>query len=106
MKVSDEVPHLSTHVWTPKGDLSYYDKSLRMKIESKAHKRQVLKEFGMKEGGLIRNTDKRWDSQTRNATKPSWETKRASKQRKAYIQSQGGVNGLLDRIQQGKGDFL
>lgn len=98
VQVSDAVPHLASHVWTPKGDRPYYDKSLRMRIESKAHKRHVLKEAGMKEGGLIRNPDKRWDGPTKNSAKLSWKKKREAIRRQDWIRSHGGVDGVLNRL--------
>lgn len=100
VKVSEDVPHLASSVWMPKGDIKYFDKSARRWFESKSDKRQWLEANGMKEGGMIRNPDKRWDGPVKNATKykPTGEQQRLKKARAAYIQSQGGVNGLLDKF--------
>jgi hypothetical protein len=78
-----------------------------MTFESKEHKRTWLKENKMREGGVITNTDKRWEGPVKNAHKynPTGEQKRLSVARKSYIQSQGGVNGLLDKFEkQGEGN--
>jgi hypothetical protein len=101
VKTSEAIPVIANHVFVPKGDLPHYDPSLRMRIESRAHKRQVLKESGLKEGGIIRNPDKRWDGPTKNSSKPTLEQKSEWARRQAWIQSQGGVNGLLHRVQRG-----
>ena len=92
------VPPLARPVYAPKGDLPHYDRSARCKFESKAEKRAWLKRWGLREGGLITNPDKRWEGTTRNSAQRSWESKRDSAKRRTYIQSQGGVNGLLDKI--------
>ncbi len=104
MKLSDDVPHLASHVWTPKGDVPYYDKSLRMRIESKAHKRIVLKESGHKEGGIIRNPDKRWDGHVRNASKPTYAQRLASQKRHEWVSSQGGYEGIRRRIEKARSE--
>jgi hypothetical protein len=107
VKVSEEIPCVShREAWMPKGGYRYYDKSAHRWFDSKTEKRQWLKTHGMREGGIITNTDKRWEGVARNATKPSWVARHAHQQRQAALQAQGGTQGLLDRIQQGKGRFL
>ena len=107
VKVSDEVPCV-THrdAWMPKGDVPYYDKSAQQKFESRAHKRRWLKRYGMKEGGVITSTDKRWEGPTRNATKPTFAQKKARQEAQARLAAQGGTAGLLQRVQSGQGNFL
>lgn len=107
VKVSDEVPCV-THrdAWMPKGDLKYYDKSARRWFESRSEKRRWLKQHGMKEGGLIKSTDKRWEGPTRNATKPTFAQKQARQEAQARLAAQGGTAGLLQRVQSGQGNFL
>ena len=106
VKVDEEIPTLARPVYVPKGDLPNYVPSARRQFESKAEKRQWLKANHLREGGIITNSDKRWNGPTRNATKPSWDAQKAQAQRHTYIQSQGGTQGLLDRIQQGKGHYV
>ena len=103
VKCGDEIPTLADHVWTPKGDVPYYDKGLRMKIESKAHKRLVMKEAGLKEGGVITNPDKRWDGHTKNSAKykPTAAQRAERQKRHDWIRSQGGAEGLLKQQEHG-----
>ena len=110
VRVSNAVPHLQPHVWTPKGDLPYYDKSAHVRFESKAHKRTWLAKHGMQEAGIIRKKD--WSPMTgaRNARKPSLETRRAQAISEAWVQQQGGTMGLLNKIERarhtGKGNYV
>ena len=105
-KVSDSVPTLARPVYFNKGSVPRYDPSAQTTFESKEQKRQWLKSNGMREGGIITGT-KRWDGPVKNAHKynPTGEQRRLSIARKSYIQSQGGVNGLLDKFEkQGEGN--
>ena len=43
--------HDKRDAWMPKGDVPYYDKMMRMRFESRVHKRQVLRRCGMREAG-------------------------------------------------------
>lgn len=99
--ISDATPNLAASVWMPRGDIKYYDKSARRWFESKADKREWLQRNGLKEGGIIRNPDKRWDGPTRNASKPTAEQRRQRQLSRQWVQSQGGASGLLSKLQQG-----
>jgi hypothetical protein len=101
VKVSPEgyVPNLASSVYVPKGDVPHYDPSARVRFDSKAQKRQWMKRWGLKEGGLIRNTDQRLDfSQVRNAKQPSVTAQAQRARNAAWVRSQGGTEGLLQRL--------
>lgn len=110
VKVSDAIPPLKLGVWTPKGDLPYYDKSCRMRFESKAHKRAWLSTHGMSEAGIIRKKDWRPMHGAKNPQKPSWQARQRKEQANAWVAQQGGTSGLLEKIEQarrtGKGHYV
>jgi hypothetical protein len=105
VKISEAMPRLAASVFVPRGDVPHYDKGAMRHFESKAEKRQWMSQHGLKEGGIV-TPGKRWEGHARNRGKISVQAKAAAQQRQAYIASQGGTQGLLDRIQQGKGTFL
>lgn len=43
--------HDGRDAWMPKGDVPYYDPVMRMRFESRTHKRQVLRRCQMREAG-------------------------------------------------------
>ncbi|HAM40604.1 MAG TPA: hypothetical protein DCP69_04520 [Candidatus Omnitrophica bacterium] len=104
-KVSDSIPTLARPVYFNKGGVPSYDPSAKRTFQSKLEKRSWLKKYGLREGGIV-VPGKRWDGPTHKATKLSWEKKQAHRQRQAFIQARGGVNGLLDRIQRKEGIYV
>ena len=105
VKVSEAVPRIAPSCYVPKVDIPHYDRSAMRHFESKAEKRVWMKQYGLKEGGVVKpngRIDGHWKS--RPVASPA--AKRAHRERQAKIQAQGGVNGLLDRIQQGRGHFV
>jgi len=99
VQVSREIPRIASSVWMPKGDRPHYDPSARCRFESKADKRAWMSRYGLKEGGLITNPDKRWDGPTKNARKISWQRQQERARFTDWVKTQGGVTGLLDRAQ-------
>ena len=98
VKTSEAIPTLESGVYFNKGNVPQYDPSARVCFESKTHKRQWMNQWGMKEGGIITNPDQRWDGPSKNRVKPSWHQQHAKARAKAWVVSQGGTAGLLDRL--------
>jgi hypothetical protein len=99
VKTSDAIPNLASSVYFNKGGVKRYDPSARETFESKSHKRQWMKENGLKEMGIIKSTDKRWEGHTRNALKPTFQVRESRRIAKEFVVSQGGTKSLLDRLQ-------
>jgi len=98
-KVSETIPTLERPVYMPKGDLPHYDPSAKRRFESKAEKRAWLKQYGLREGGIV-TPGKRWDGPTRNSRKLSWERKQEKRKSQERIRAMGGVSALLNQLQQ------
>ena len=96
-KISDAIPTLAMDVYFNRGGVSRYDPSARCTFQSKSDKRLWLKRWGLKEGGIIRNPDKRWEGSTRNASRPSLAQRQERARQRAWMASRGGVQGLLAR---------
>jgi hypothetical protein len=86
--------------WMPKGDVPYFDPVMRQRFDSRSQKRAYLKRHGMRECGELINPSQHLEG--RNKSKPRPQTEAIQR----HIQSSGGTNGLLDRIQRGQGQFL
>ena len=98
VKTSEEIPTLAEGVYFNNGNVPHYDPSARVRFESKTHKRMWLQRYGMKEGGIVK-PGRRWDDRSKNRSKPTGEQQQAKAKAKAWVVSQGGTNGLLDRLQ-------
>ena len=86
--------------WMPRGGGSYFDKAARRTFESRKEKRQWLKVNGMRECGELMNPEKHILG--REKSKPSPHKEAIQR----YLHSQGGTAGLLQRIQEQRGNFL
>lgn len=86
--------------WMPRTGYGYYDKSVRQYFDTKRQKRAWLKANGMRECGELFRPNKYIPG--REKTKPD----PMKAKRDAYIQSCGGVEGLLQRVRERRGNFL
>ena len=85
--------------WMPKNG-SYFDPVMRQTFESRTQKRAYMKRNGMRECGELINPEKQIGGRDKTKPNPKREAIRQ------YIDSQGGTEGLLKRIQEGRGHFL
>ena len=98
VKVSSDVPRLAPSCFVPKGDVKHYDRSALRTFYSKAEKRVWMKQWGLKEGGIVQ-PGKRWEGVSKNTRKPTAAQRQERTQMKAWVASQGGTQGLLKRVQ-------
>lgn len=89
-------------VYWPKslGTSDHYDPSLRMTFSSKQQMRQYMAQHKLRDAGERINPEKHIQGRERSKGNPK------AAAIAAYLQSQGGTQGLLKRIREGKGHFV
>ena len=80
--------------WMPDGDRPYYDPMMQCTFQSRSHKRRVLTKLGMREAGELVNPSHPIQGRPKSQPNPLRERTRA------WVASQGGVEGLLRQAQQ------
>lgn len=90
-------------VYWPKslGGRDYYDPSLRRTFRSKQEMRAYMAQHKLRDAGERVNPEKHINGRQRASSNP--QTRQAIQ---AHIQQSGGVDGLLHRIQTGRGRFV
>ena len=89
-------------VYWPKslGTRDYYDPSLKRSFSSKSEMRAYLRANKLRDAGERINPSKHIEGRLKHDPSPKAEAIQR------YVQSHGGTEGLLRRIQQGKGNFI
>lgn len=82
------------------GTRDYHDPSLRQTFGSKQAMRRYMAQHKLRDAGERVNPEKHVQGREKSKPQPHQHAIQA------YIQSQGGAQGLLDRIQRGQGSFL
>ena len=85
--------------WMPHSG-AYFDPVMRQTFDSRTKKRAYLKAHGMRECGELINPEKQIGGREKTRRNPQ---RAAIRQ---YLDSCGGTEGLLKRIQEGRGHFL
>ena len=87
--------------WMPKDGQPYFDQGAKRWFASRQQKRAWLAQHGMREAGELVNPEKQIAGREKTHRDP------VLRQRiQEHIRSQGGTQGLLQRIREGRGTYV